>query len=96
MSPVRVSASRPAKNARGEITLHFVNYTSSAGRAKFEMPEFLVYGVARVMLAAEKPYRSVTLTWHGHLGSERTGWKRWKPVPRPGQALLYCIAETGA
>jgi hypothetical protein len=108
---VRVSASRPAKNERDEITLHFVNYNreepaqkrsagrgivdekpiavrgvvadlrlppgtramkvlafspespepvecklkSGGGRVRFEMPEFLVYGVARVMLAEEKP-----------------------------------------
>jgi hypothetical protein len=106
---VRVSASRPAKNRRNEITLHFVNYnrtepaqprsagrgiadenpiavrgvaadlrlpsgmrvikvatispespdpleckfTATAGRVRFEMPEFLVYGVARVMLEKE-------------------------------------------
>jgi hypothetical protein len=108
---VRVSASRPAKEPRGEITLHFVNYnrqepaepksagrgivderpiaargvaadlrlphatratkvlafspespepveckfTSSGRRVKFEMPEFLVYGVARVMLVEARP-----------------------------------------
>jgi hypothetical protein len=108
---VRVSASRPAKGARDEITLHFVNYNrhepaepksagsgivdekpiaargvaadlllppatravkvlaispewpepveckivNGGGRVKFEMPEFLVYGVARVMLAEQKP-----------------------------------------
>ncbi len=52
------SATRAAKvlaispESSGAVELKF---SSGGGRVKFEMPEFLVYGVARIMLAEEKP-----------------------------------------